>query len=75
MLLRLIDCFRFVDKVFIMTFGGPANDTALLGFRIYIMGFKYFLVGQTAAYSLIYAAIITVLVKIMIRSFNAKVVE
>ena len=73
-LLRLIDCFRFVDKVFIMTFGGPANDTSVLGFRIYIMGFKYFQVGQTAAYSLIYAAIITVLVKIMIRSFNRKTV-
>ncbi|TPM93756.1 sugar ABC transporter permease [Mesorhizobium sp. B2-1-3A] len=73
-LLRLIDCFRFVDKVFIMTYGGPANDTALLGFRIYIYGFKYFQIGQTAAYSLIYVAAITVLVRIMIRSFNSKAV-
>ena len=73
-LLRLIDCFRFVDKVFIMTYGGPANDTALLGFRIYIYGFKYFEIGQTAAYSLIYVAAITVLVRILIRSFNSKAV-
>lgn len=73
-LLRLIDCFRFVDKVFIMTYGGPANDTALLGFRIYLNGFKYFNIGQTAAYSIIYVIIITILVKIMIRSFQQKVV-
>lgn len=75
LLLRLIDCFRFVDKVFIMTYGGPANDTSLLSFRIYIEGFKYFRIGQTAAYSIIYLAIITILVKLMIRSFNQKVVE
>lgn len=73
-LLRLIDCFRFVDKVFIMTYGGPANDTSLLGFRIYLNGFKYFNIGQTAAYSLIYVAMITILVKIMIRSFDRKAV-
>lgn len=74
-LLRLIDCFRFVDKVFIMTYGGPANDTAVLGFRIYLNGFKYFNIGQTAAYSIIYVVLITILVRIMIRSFQERVVS
>jgi multiple sugar transport system permease protein len=72
LLLRTIDCLRFVDKVFIMTYGGPAGDTSLLAFRIYLNGFKFFQIGKTAAYSLIYLAIITVLVKLMIRVLKTK---
>jgi multiple sugar transport system permease protein len=70
LLLRMIDCLRFVDKVFIMTYGGPAGDTSILPFQIYLKGFKFFQMGQTAAYSLIYLVIITLLVKVMIRSFR-----
>lgn len=72
LLLRTIDCLRFVDKIFIMTYGGPAGDTSVLPFQIYLRGFKYFQMGQTAAYSLIYLFIITLLVKIMIRAFRMR---
>lgn len=69
-LIRLIDCLRFVDKIFVMTYGGPASSTSVLGFHIYIKGFKYFQMGATAAYSLIYMAIIIVLARLLIRSFR-----
>ena len=72
LLLRTIDCLRFVDKVFIMTYGGPAGDTSLLGFRIYLSGFKYFQIGKTAAYSMIYLVIITILIKLMISVLQSK---
>ena len=69
-LIRAIDCLRFVDKIFVMTYGGPAGTTSVLGFHIYLKGFKYFQMGATAAYALIYMAIIIVLAKLLIRSFQ-----
>jgi multiple sugar transport system permease protein len=69
-LIRTIDCLRFVDKIFIMTYGGPAGTTSVLGFHIYLKGFKYFQMGATAAYSIVYMAIIIILAKLLIRSFS-----
>jgi multiple sugar transport system permease protein len=72
LLLRTIDCMRFVDKIFIMTYGGPGGDTSILPFFLYLKGFKYFNMGQTAAYALIYLAMITILAQLMIRAFRTK---
>jgi multiple sugar transport system permease protein len=69
-LIRTIDCLRFVDKIFVMTYGGPAGTTSVLGFHIYLKGFKYFQMGATAAYSIVYMAIIIILAKLLIRSFS-----
>src|SRR6185369_3680054 len=54
LLLRTIDCMRFADKIFIMTYGGPAGTTAIFPFYLYLKGFKYFNMGETAAYAIIY---------------------
>lgn len=70
LLIRGIDCLRFVDKIFVMTYGGPAGTTSVLGFHIYLKGFKYFQMGLTAAYALIYMAIIILLAQLLIRSFR-----
>jgi multiple sugar transport system permease protein len=70
LLIRTIDCLRFVDTIFVMTYGGPAGTTAVLGFHIYLKGFKYFQMGLTAAYSLIYMTLIIVLAKLLIHSFR-----
>jgi multiple sugar transport system permease protein len=69
-LIRTIDCLRFVDKIFVMTYGGPAGTTSVLGFHIYLKGFKYFQMGATAAYSIVYMVIIIILAKLLIRSFS-----
>jgi multiple sugar transport system permease protein len=70
LLIRTIDCLRFIDTIFVMTYGGPAGSTAVLGFHIYLKGFKLFQMGATAAYSLIYMAIIILLAKLLIRTFR-----
>lgn len=70
LLLRTIDCLRFVDKIFVMTYGGPAGTTSVLGFHIYLKGFKFFQMGLTAAYALIYMALIILLARLLIRSFR-----
>jgi multiple sugar transport system permease protein len=72
LLIRTIDCLRSVDAIFIMTYGGPAGSTGVLGFHIYLKGFKLFQMGLTAAYSLIYMALIIVLAKLLISSFRLR---
>jgi multiple sugar transport system permease protein len=72
LLIRTIDCLRSVDAILIMTYGGPAGSTGVLGFHIYLKGFKLFQMGLTAAYALIYMALIIVLAKLLISSFRLR---
>jgi len=54
LLLRLLDLFRQVEYVYIITYGGPAGEkTTILGFLIYLVSFKYFDIGYGAAMSII----------------------
>ena len=52
-ILRTVDAFRDFDKFFIMTEGGPASSTNILGLFNYIMIFSSMHVGKGAALSLI----------------------
>jgi len=72
LLIRMIDAIRFVDKIFVLTYGGPGSATSVLGFLIYLRGFKYFQMGLTAAYSLVLLALIILLANILIRSLTRK---
>jgi len=72
LLIRMIDAIRFVDKIFVLTYGGPGSATSVLGFLIYLRGFKYFQMGLTAAYSLVLLALIILLANILIRSLKRK---
>lgn len=72
LLIRMIDAIRFVDKIFVLTYGGPGSATSVLGFLIYLRGFKYFQMGLTAAYSLVLLALIILLANILIRSLRSK---
>ena len=38
----IINAFRLVDHIFVMTGGGPDNATSVLLFQIYVVGFKFF---------------------------------
>jgi len=54
LLLRLLDLFRQVEYVYIITYGGPAGEkTTILSFLIYLVSFKYFDIGYGAAMSII----------------------
>ena len=56
----VINAFRMVDHVFVMTRGGPDNATALLLFHLYEVGFKFWDQG--------YAAAITVVLLVLLAS-------
>ena len=49
----LINAFRVVDHIFVMTGGGPNNATSVLLFRIYEVGFKYFDFGLASAMTVV----------------------
>jgi multiple sugar transport system permease protein len=61
LLIRVIDAFRSVDQIFVMTYGGPGVATSVLGFYTYIKGFKFFDMGYTAALGIIMLFIISTL--------------
>lgn len=56
----VINAFRLVDHIFILTRGGPDNATTLLLYHLYEVGFKFWDTG--------YAAAITVLLVLVLAS-------
>ncbi len=52
-LFRFIDGIRYVDKIFVMTYGGPGKATTVLGFYTYLRAFKYWRLGLAASLGII----------------------
>jgi multiple sugar transport system permease protein len=48
-ILRFMDAYKFFDKLFIMTRGGPGTQTELPTFYTYVVGFQNFNIGRAAA--------------------------
>ena len=49
----VINAFRMVDHVFVMTKGGPDNATALLLYHLYEVGFKFWDQGYASAITVV----------------------
>ena len=62
LVLKTISAFGIFDIIYVLTSGGPANATQVLGYYIYMESFKYLHTGYGAALSYVVAAIILVLV-------------
>jgi multiple sugar transport system permease protein len=61
LLLRAMDAFKFFDKMFVMTGGGPGTSSELATFYNYLVGFNSFSMGEATAMSwllLIFAVIL-----------------
>ncbi len=54
----VINAFRLVDHIVVMTRGGPDNSTALLLFYIYQLGFRFLDTAQASAATVILLAIL-----------------
>ena len=54
----VINSFRLVDHIVVMTKGGPNNATSLLLFHIYQVGFSYWDTGYAAALTVVLLAIL-----------------
>ncbi|WP_421723218.1 carbohydrate ABC transporter permease [Bauldia sp.] len=58
--IRIIESFKIMDTVFVLTGGGPGTSTETLTLFAYQEGFKKFNIGQTSALSFLF--LITVIV-------------
>ena len=62
----VINAFRLVDHIFVMTGGGPDNATSVLLFQIYVVGFKFFDQAYAATLTM---ALLSILALIAIGQF------
>jgi sn-glycerol 3-phosphate transport system permease protein len=49
----VINAFRMVDHIVVMTRGGPDNSTALLLYHLYEVGFRFWDTGYAAAITVV----------------------
>ena len=71
-LIRSIDTLKIFDVVYILTGGGPGEETVTLTMFAYRVGFNYFYTGKAAALSWIIALISVGLITILIRVLSRK---
>jgi ABC-type sugar transport system permease subunit len=66
LLFRLLDGLRYVDQIFVMTYGGPGNATTVLGFYTYLRAFKYWQLGYAASLGLVLLAMAVTLANLLV---------
>lgn len=74
LLLRLVDVFRALEVLFIMTFGGPAQATEVLSVKIYKTAFAAQNLGYASAISMLLISI-TLILSIIVLIYNNPVDE
>ena len=67
LVIRTIDVIKEVDKVYILTFGGPGSATTSVAFGAFLTAFEFWHVGLGAAYSYLILIMINVLFAILLR--------
>ena len=58
---RLIDAFRVLEVVYVLTFGGPGNSTEILALHIYKTAFVGQQMGVAAAVSVLLLVVVAAL--------------
>ena len=61
LMMRLIDAFRVLEVVYVLTFGGPGDSTEILSLHIYKTAFVGQQLGVAAAVSLLLLAVVALL--------------
>lgn len=66
-IIRFMDAFKFVDLVYVMTSGGPAQTSELPTYIAFQRGIREFEVGEAAAYAIIIFAFSAILITLFLR--------
>ncbi|MEM9011347.1 MAG: sugar ABC transporter permease [Pseudomonadota bacterium] len=66
-ILRFTDAFKFVDLVYVMTSGGPAQSSELPTYIAFQRGIREFAIGEAAAYAIIIFAISAVIILLFLQ--------
>lgn len=67
LVIRLVDAFRMIELVFMMTKGGPAGHTEVLPWYIYATGFISLDLGYAAAMAVVMILLVTIVSQILVR--------
>ncbi len=70
LLMRLIDAFRVLEVIYILTFGGPGDSTEILSLHIYKTAFVGQQLGSAAAISVLLLAVVAGLSCLALRLSN-----
>ncbi len=72
-LFRALDIFKLFDIILPMTGGGPGTSTETASLYLYILGFKNFRLGYTAAASYIVLILFSILLTFLLRRLGSTV--
>jgi multiple sugar transport system permease protein len=67
LILRVVDAFRMVELVFMMTKGGPAGYTEVLPWYLYTTGFLSLDLGYAAAMAVLMMILVTIVSQLFVR--------
>lgn len=70
LLMRIVDVYKVVEVVFILTEGGPGLETELLALHVYKVAFNSQNLGYASAISMLLLAIVTILSVIVLSISN-----
>ena len=66
-IVRFMDAFKFVDLVYVMTSGGPAQTSELPAYIAFQRGIREFAIGEAAAYAIVIFAISAVIITLFLK--------
>lgn len=69
----IISSFQVFDQVFVMTQGGPADQTNVLVFYIFQHAFRFWDIGMGAALTTVFICLLLVLIAVVFRSVGRRV--
>ena len=71
-LFRALDVFKLFDIIYSLTGGGPGTQTETISYYVYILGFKNFRLGYTAAMSYLVLLVVSVLITLLWRRLGER---
>lgn len=74
-LIRFMDIMRFIDKIFVMTTGGPAGSTRTVSWYLFDTSFRFFELGRGAAHGFVLLVVIIIFAKFFVGALKKKGVE
>ena len=72
LLLRIVDAFKMIELVYLMTRGGPGGATETLSWYIYSTGFLNQDLGAAAAQAVVMIIIVTIIAQLFIRNLQSR---
>jgi multiple sugar transport system permease protein len=72
LILRFMDNVRYIDLIYVLTKGGPANTTKILPFYLYNISFRFFEFGRGAAVGFILLLFTILMGLLFVRVFTKK---